>query len=52
MFAHTAGAGKVFANHSFGEPGRTFTQHEDHDYPENWFPFSTACTIDQVAAKY
>ena len=51
MFAHTAGAGKVFANHTFGEPGRTFTQHEDHDYPENWFPFSTASTIDKLAGK-
>ena len=23
----------------FAEPDRTATQHEDHDYPENWFPF-------------
>jgi hypothetical protein len=51
MFAHTAGAGKVFANHSFGQPGRTFTQHEDHDYPENWFPFSAAYTIDKLSGK-
>jgi hypothetical protein len=51
MFAHTAGAGKVFANHSFGQPGRTFTQHEDHDYPENWFPFSTAYTMDELSGK-
>ena len=42
VYSHTAGAGKVFANHSFAEPDRTVTQHEDHDYPENWFPFSTA----------
>jgi hypothetical protein len=48
---HTAGAGKVFANHSFAEPGRTGTQHEDHDYPENWFPFSTARTSDPVTGK-
>jgi hypothetical protein len=34
-----AGAGKVFANHRFGMPGRTATQHEDRLYPENWFPF-------------
>jgi len=51
MFAHTAGAGKVFANHTFAEPDRTFTQHEDHDYPENWFPFSTAYTIDSLSGK-
>ncbi len=36
--AHTAGAGKVFANTAFAEPTRTATQHEDRLYPENWFP--------------
>ena len=51
VFSHTGGAGKVFANHSFAEPGRTSTQHEDHDYPENWFPFSTAHTSDPLAGK-
>ena len=51
VFSHTAGAGKVFANHSFAEPDRTVTQHEDHDYPENWFPFSTAHTTDPLAGK-
>jgi hypothetical protein len=51
VYSHTAGAGKVFANHSFAEPGRTSTQHEDHEYPENWFPFSTAMTTDPLAGK-
>jgi len=51
MLAHTAGAGKVFANHPFAEPNRTATQHEDHDYPENWFPFSTASTTDPFSGK-
>ncbi len=51
VYSHTAGAGKVFANHSFAEPDRTVTQHEDHDYPENWFPFSTAHTTDTLAGK-
>ena len=51
VYSHTAGAGKVFANHSFAEPDRTVTQHEDHDYPENWFPFSTAHTTDPLAGK-
>jgi hypothetical protein len=51
VFSHTAGAGKVFANHTFAEPGRTGTQHEDHDYPENWFPFSTAHTTDPYTGK-
>lgn len=51
VYSHTAGAGKVFANHSFGESDRTVTQHEDHDYPENWFPFSTAHTTDPLVGK-
>ena len=50
VFSHVAGAGKVFANHRFGMPGRTATQHEDRLYPENWFPFSTAMTDRPVLA--
>src|SRR6185369_14132264 len=51
VFSHVAGAGKVFANHSFGMPGRTATQHEDRLYPENWFPFSTASVTDPFSGK-
>ena len=51
VFSHVAGAGKVFANHRFGMPGRTATQHEDRLYPENWFPFSTARTADPVSGR-
>ncbi len=51
VFSHVAGAGKVFANHSFGMPGRTATQHEDRLYPENWFPFSQAVTTDSFSGK-
>ena len=51
VFSHVAGAGKVFANHSFSMPGRTATQHEDRLYPENWFPFSTAKTADPVSGQ-
>jgi hypothetical protein len=51
LFSHVAGAGKVFANHSFSMPGRTATQHEDRLYPENWFPFSTAKTADPVSGR-
>jgi hypothetical protein len=51
VLAHISGAGKVFANHTFAEPGRTATQHEDRDYPENWFPFSTAMSIDPFTRK-
>ena len=51
VFSHVAGAGKVFANHRFGMPGRTATQHEDRLYPENWFPFSTAAATDPVSGR-
>jgi hypothetical protein len=51
VFSHVAGAGKVFANHRFGMPGRTATQHEDRLYPENWFPFSQARATDPISGK-
>jgi hypothetical protein len=51
VFSHVAGAGKVFANHRFGMPGRTATQHEDRLYPENWFPFSMAACSDPISGR-
>lgn len=51
VLTHVAGAGKVFANHSFAMPGRTATQHEDRLYPENWFPFGNAAATDPFSGK-
>lgn len=51
VLTHVAGAGKVFANHRFGMPGRTATQHEDRLYPENWFPFGNAVTTDPFSGR-
>ena len=51
VMSHVAGAGKVFANHRFGMPRRTATQHEDRLYPENWFPFGNAVTTDPFSRK-
>jgi hypothetical protein len=51
VLTHVAGAGKVFANHSFAMPGRTATQHEDRLYPENWFPFGNAVTTDPFTGR-
>jgi hypothetical protein len=51
VLSHVAGAGKVFANHSFAMPGRTATQHEDRLYPENWFPFSNAVATDPFSGR-
>ncbi|HKV16965.1 MAG TPA: alpha/beta hydrolase domain-containing protein, partial [Reyranella sp.] len=48
---HTAGAGRIFFNVPFGQPARTNTQHEDHGYPEAWFPFSTAALADPLTGR-
>ena len=49
--AHISGIGGVFLNAEFGQPARTNTQHEDHYYPENRFPFSAATSTDPVTRK-
>ncbi len=51
VLAHTGGAGGVFLNHEFGQANRTATQHEDHTFPENAFPFSSARMTDPVTGK-
>ena len=51
VLAHISGVGRMFMNTEFGEPGRTNTQHEDHLYPENEFPFSTANMTDPVTGR-
>ena len=48
VLAHISGIGKVFANAEFGQPNRTNTQHEDHHFPENRFPFAHARLTDPV----
>jgi hypothetical protein len=42
MLIYVAGAGKVFANHEFGQPWRTVSQHGARSFPEVWFPFAHA----------
>jgi hypothetical protein len=34
VMTHISGSGGLFDNEQFAQPGRTNTQHEDHDYPE------------------
>ena len=51
VLAHTAGVGGVFLNYEFGQPARTNTQHEDHTFPENAFPFSAARVADPITGK-
>ena len=49
VLAHISGVGRVFLNEEFGQPARTNTQHEDHFFPENAFPFSAASMSDPVS---
>ncbi|WP_288588753.1 alpha/beta hydrolase domain-containing protein [uncultured Methylobacterium sp.] len=51
VLAHIAGAGGIFLNARFAQPSRTNTQHEDHLYPENAFPFSAAMQHDPVTGR-
>ena len=51
VLAHISGVGRVFLNAEFGQPARTNTQHENHLFPENEFPFSTANTSDPFTGR-
>ena len=48
VFTHVAGIGRVFHNTPFGQPFRTRTWHEDHDFPELEFPHSSATMDDPI----
>ncbi len=48
MLMYVSGAGKVFANHAFGQPGRTASQHTSRLFPESWFPFAHAHLSDPL----
>lgn len=51
VLSHIAGVGRVFLNTPFAQPARTCTQHEDHAYPENAFPFSAATLTDPLTGQ-
>jgi hypothetical protein len=51
VFTHVAGIGRVFHNTPFGQPFRTRTWHEDHDFPEIEFPHSSAAMDDPVTGR-
>jgi hypothetical protein len=51
IHSHIAGVGRLFFNRPFSQPARTNTQHEDHTFPESWFPFSTATLEDPFTGK-
>jgi hypothetical protein len=51
VFTHVAGIGRVFHNTPFGQPFRTRTWHEDHDFPEVEFPHSSAAMDDPITGR-
>ena len=51
VFTHVAGIGRVFFNTPFGQPFRTRTWHEDHDFPEVEFPHSSAAMDDPLTGR-
>jgi hypothetical protein len=51
IHSHIAGVGRLFFNRPFSQPARTNTQHEDHTFPESWFPFSTATLEDPFTGR-
>jgi hypothetical protein len=51
ILSHIAGVGRIFFNMPFAQPARTSTQHEDHDFPEAWFPFTTATLTDLLTRE-
>ncbi|MFT5446136.1 MAG: hypothetical protein ACI9DC_001298 [Gammaproteobacteria bacterium] len=51
VYTHVAGIGRVFHNAPFAQPFRTRTWHEDHDFPEVEFPFSSTLQIDPASGE-
>jgi hypothetical protein len=51
VLTHVAGIGRVFLNTPFAQPFRTRTWHEDHDFPEVEFPFSSAVMTDPITGS-
>ena len=51
VFTHVAGIGRVFHNTPFGQPFRTRTWHEDHDFPEVEFPHSATAMDDPITGR-
>ena len=48
---HVAGAGRVYLNYRFAQPGRFSRQHADHQYPSDLFPFAYKVIKDPLTGK-
>jgi len=51
VFAHVPGGGKGSFNHRFAQTTRHPSQHEDHQYPADFFPFATVPQSDPVTGQ-
>jgi len=46
-----AGSRRTFVNAPFAQPGRYPRQHEDHNYPDDQFPFTYPTIEDPISGK-
>jgi Alpha/beta hydrolase domain len=51
LMPHIAGGKKSFINYRFGQPGRNVTQHAEHTYPGDQFPFTYPVLTDAVTGR-
>jgi hypothetical protein len=51
LMPHVAGGGLGFFNHRFAQPTRYNTQHEDHLYPCDVFPFTYGDSSDEYHGR-
>ncbi|WP_187830108.1 alpha/beta hydrolase domain-containing protein [Siccirubricoccus phaeus] len=51
VLCHIAGAGRVFLNERFAQPDHTACRHEDHLFPEVWFPMAAAAATDPLSGR-
>jgi hypothetical protein len=51
LIPHVAGGGLGYFNHRFAQPTRYNSQHEDHLYPGDYFPFTYGESSDPFANR-
>jgi hypothetical protein len=51
LMPHVAGGGLGFFNHRFAQPTRYNSQHEDHLYPGDYFPFTYGRMTDSLSKR-
>ena len=46
VYPHVSGGGRVFPNIRFAQVGRYPRQHEEHQWPSEWYPFAYSAVPD------